>query len=58
MTLSYAQSNALILLGFVVFITLALPLYILSAKNMEKLRDGIVKNAEKHQRSRRRKVLS
>jgi Mn2+/Fe2+ NRAMP family transporter len=58
MTLSFALSNALILLGFVVFITLVLPLYILSAKNMEKLRDGIIKSAEKHQRSKRSKVLS
>jgi Zn-dependent membrane protease YugP len=58
MKLRFEQANALVLLGMVVFITLALPLFILSAKNMEKLRDGIIKNTEKHQRSRRRKVLS
>lgn len=58
MSINYAQSNALILLGVVVFITLVLPLYILSARNMEKLRDSIIRSAEKHQRSKRRKVLS
>jgi Zn-dependent membrane protease YugP len=58
MTQSYDQSNALLLLGLFVFVTVVIPLYIFSAKNMEKLRDGIIRSAEKQQRSRRRKVLS
>jgi membrane protein YdbS with pleckstrin-like domain len=48
-TLHFQNNHAFLMFGVVILLTLVLPLHIITTSNYDKIRDRVIKNAERQQ---------